>query len=321
MMEFFEKLTFEIKRHDSVVLMTHSTPDLDGMASAIALCELIKDFGKECCIVAPKNLINKTLNKALKYFSDEEVVVPFKYEKSVDINSLLIILDVREARLTECEKLVSLINDKCIIDHHSEGIKEIDGVMCSYLDDSISSTVQIICEYMIYLNKKIDGIFNTALLAGLYQDTNYFNYKTTSRTFNIASYLIDNGANTNLSHFFLKESMKSAINKYDYIKRCKKIYDNAYLCVINDRKCSNITTAKVCDEMIKFDDVELAFAVGVKANGDVVVSARSCDNIDVCSMMKKLGGGGHFGAAAACVSDSSLNNVIDKIYDIVRGNK
>jgi c-di-AMP phosphodiesterase-like protein len=299
--------------------MTHSTPDLDGMASAIALSQIIGDLGKECYIVAPKNLINKTLNKALKCMSDEGIILPFKYEKSINTDSLLILLDVREGRLTECEKLVSLIKDKCIIDHHSTGLTSIDDVICEYLDDSISSTVQIICEYMKYLDIKVDAIFNTALLAGLYQDTNYFNYKTSSKTFLIASYLIDNGADTNLSHYFLKESMKSAISKYEYIKKVRNIGNNAYLCVIDDRKCSNITTAKVCDELIKFDDVKLAFAVGEKDNGDVVISARSCDDVDVCQMMKELGGGGHFGAAAACVRDDDLDDVILKLENIVRG--
>lgn len=319
MIDFFEKLTDEINSHEKIALMTHSTPDLDGMASAIALSQIINDLGKECCIVAPKNLINKTLNKALKCMYDEGITIPFKYEKNVDEDCLLIILDVREARLTECEKLISLVKDKCIIDHHSVGLTSIDDVICEYLDDSISSTVQIICEYMKYLDKKIDSIFNTALLAGLYQDTNYFNYKTTSRTFEIASYLIDNGADTNLSHYFLKESMKSAISKYEYIKKSRKIDDNAYLCVIDDRKCSNITTAKVCDELIKFDDVKLAFAVGEKDNGDIVVSARSCDDIDVCLMMKKLGGGGHFGAAAAIVRNDNIDGVTMKLENIVRG--
>ena len=40
-------------------------------------------------------LINKSLNKALSYLSENNIVLPFKYEKSIkDNNSLLLILDV-----------------------------------------------------------------------------------------------------------------------------------------------------------------------------------------------------------------------------------
>ena len=34
--DFFKKLTDEINGHERIILMTHSTPDLDGMGSAIA---------------------------------------------------------------------------------------------------------------------------------------------------------------------------------------------------------------------------------------------------------------------------------------------
>ncbi len=320
MMDFFQKLTSEIKKHNRIILMTHQVPDLDGLGSATALSEIVKSFGKECYIVAPKKLINKTLNKALKYLSDCGIVVPFKYEKTFDDdNDFLIVLDVQEGRLTESEKLLSTIKDRCIIDHHSSGLTVIGDNVCEYLDDSKSSTVEIICEYLQYLNVSIPSEFNTVLLAGLYQDTNYFTLKTTSKTFDTASYLINSGADIMLSHYFLKESMNSAIKKYEDIKKVKKIDDGVYLCEIEDRKCTNITVAKIADELLKFDDVNLAFAIGEKRNGDVVISGRSCDNIDVCSMMKKLGGGGHFGAAAALVHGGTMEQASNKLIDIVRG--
>lgn len=320
MIDFFEKLTLEIKRHDRIILMTHQIPDLDGLGSAIALSEIVKSFGKECCIVAPKNLINKTLNKALKYLSDCGVVIPFKYEESFKYgNDLLIVLDVQEEKLTECGKLISIIKDRCVIDHHSSGLTVIDDNVCEYLDDSMSSTVQIICSYMQYLGIEIDYEYNTVLLAGLYQDTNYFTLKTTSETFDTASYLLNSGADIMLSHYFLKESMRSAIKKYEDIKKVRKIDNNVYISIVDDRKCTNITVAKIADELLKFDDVNLAFAIGEKRNGDVVISGRSCDNIDVCSMMKQLGGGGHFGAAAALVHDGTIDDVYEKLIQIVRG--
>ena len=88
------------------------------------------------------------------------------------------------------------------------------------------------------------------------------------------------------------------------------------MCIIDDRQCSNITVAKVADEMLKFEEVELAFALGINYDGQIILSGRSCDNIDVCSIMKKFGGGGHFGAAAACISDNTMDEVIIKLKKI-----
>ena len=321
MIDFFEKLSEEIKNHDEIILMTHSTPDLDGLGSAIVLSEVIKQYGKECYIVAPKNLINKTLNKALNYLSENGMILPFKYEKIIsDNNSLLIILDVHESKLLESEEVLSKIKDRCVIDHHLTINKKIESKY-EFIDDNMSSTVEILCTYLKYKDVKVDSIYYTLLLAGLYQYTNYFTLKTTSDTFLVASYLIKMGADNKVEHDFLKESMESAIARYEYIKKCDKLNDNVYLCVIDDRTCSNITVAKIADEMLKFEEVNLAFAVGVKENGQIVLSGRSCDNIDVCSIMKKFGGGGHFGAAAASISDNTIDEVIDKLKNIVRGNE
>lgn len=314
MKDFFDRLTDSIKKHDRIILMTHKIPDLDGLGSAIAFNEIMKKLGKECYIVAPKKLINKTLNKAIKYLEKEGLLIPFKYEKSIKgDNDLLVIFDASEIKMVECEDLLS-IKDRFILDHHSKCDELIEGDL--FLDDSKSSAVEIVCEYLKYLNIKLDDMFYTVLYSGMYQDTNGFILKTLPRTFEIASFLLENGADIKIAHDFLKESMESVVSRYDYIKKCEEICDKIYLCVL-DRECSNITVAKVADEMLKFEEVEASIAVG-KNGDDVLVSARSCDNIDVCSWMIKLGGGGHFGAAAARICDD-MDDVIDKIKLIVKG--
>lgn len=313
MKKFFDRLKDSIDKHDRIVLMTHSVPDLDGLGSAIAFSEIVKKMGKECFIVAPKKLINKTLNKAIVYLEDAGKIIPFKYEKAIN-GDLLVIFDTCEDNLVESLDILS-IKDKFIIDHHSKCGELINGDV--YHDDSKSSTAEIVCEFMNYLNIKIDSIYNTVLYAGMYQDSKGFILKTMPRTFLMASLLLENGANIKICHDLLREPMESVVGRYDYIKKCKKIYKNIYLCVLDDRECSSITVAKVADEMLKFEEVDASIAVG-KSESCVLVSARSCDNIDVCSWMIKLGGGGHFGAAAAKVNDS-LDEVINKINDIVRG--
>lgn len=319
MMDFFEKLTDEIKIHDEIILMTHRTPDLDGLGSALVLFEIVKSFDKKCFIVAPKNLINKTLNKALNYLSESGMQFPFKYEKNIkDNNSLLIVLDTQNQELTESKDILSF-KHRCVIDHHCLAINKIKSNLCEYLDSDKSSVAEILCDYLKYLDINLDSKYYTLLLAGLYQDTNYFTLNVTSDTFECASYLVSKGANINLQHDFLKESMLSVIKRYNYIKKCEEIDDNVYLSLIDDRMCTSITVAKLADEMLKFEEVVMAFAVGLKEDGQVVISGRSCDNRDVCYVMKKFGGGGHFGAAAACVSDSSIDEVIDKLKKIVRG--
>lgn len=318
--EFFDKLTYNIKQHDRIILMTHSTPDLDGLGSAIAFSELLNKMGKENYIVAPKNLINKSLNKAIKYL-EENYIIPFKYEKNIEShNDLLIIFDVENSKLLECENLLKIADDKIVIDHHSIGSNKISNTVCEYINEEKSSTVEIVMEYLKYINIKLDSRFYTVLFAGLYVDTDGFNFKTTEETFEIASYLIHNGADLKVKQEFLKEPIEVVAQRYKYMMNSIVLDDNIYLCVIDDRICSNITVAKLAEEMLKFENVEVSFAVGTGKNSEIFVSARSAGEVDVSKIMLKMGGGGRHSLAATVIENNSIEDVIEKIKKIVRGN-
>lgn len=318
MFDFFKKLSDEIKKHDRIILMTHSTPDLDGLGSVIVFSELLKKENKECYIVAPKNLINKSLNKAIKYLQENDYVLPFKYEKAID-GDLLVIFDVNSSNFVECTSLLNNINDKIIIDHHFKGINTINDCICDYIEEDRSSTVEIVTEYLKYENVKLNSEFYTILFAGLYVDTDAFNFKTTAKTFEIASYLLENGADIKKKQEFLKESIDSVMSRYKYLKNNILLLDDIYLCIVDDRACSNITVAKIADQMLNFEGVGVSLAVGASENGDVYVSARSIGYKDVSKFMRKLGGGGRFSSAAAVIHNNNIEDVVEKLKLIVRG--
>lgn len=320
MLEIFKKLKELIKSHNRVILMTHSTPDLDGLGSSIVFSEILKKFDKENYIVAPKKMVNKSLNNTVSYLNKSGLVIPFKYEKSIDVNNaLLIIFDVREPKLVECPELLEQISDIVVIDHHSKGLTSIENTVLLFIDDTKSSTIEMIVEFLQYLNIKLDKKFYTLMLTALCVDTNNFNLKTSPRTFEIASYILQNGADLNLKQEFLKENKRDVLNRYFYIKNAVKLESGVYICIIDDKICTKEEVALLADEMLKFEDVNLSLAVGKKSDNEVVVSARSIGNIDVSMMMKKLGGGGHFGAAAALIKSSNIDDVIEDLKLIVRG--
>ena len=209
--------------------------------------------------------------------------------------------------------------DTVIIDHHSLSERTIQDVELMYLDDEMSSIAQVISEYIKYLNMEVDSIFNTILLSGLFIDTNYFNLKTKPKTFDVASYLLSQGADLNVKQQILKENLDDVLERYSYIKRMTKIEDKVYLGIIDDKMCTNVDVAKLADEMLKFFEVKVAFALGKKADDEILVSARSLGDVDVCNYMKKLGGGGHLGAAAAVVNSSDFEEVIAKLKNIIKG--
>lgn len=317
MNDFFKKLTDEINSHDRVILMTHGTPDLDGMGSAIAFSEILNKLGKECYIVAPKKLINKSLIKAIKYLEENKKIIPFKYEKTIDgENDLLIIFDTEEVNLVECEDLLK-IKDKIVIDHHSKGLNLIESSL-SYLNENMSSTIEIICEYLKYKNISLDKYFYTLMFAGLYIDTNGFTLKVTPNTFKNASFLLEGGADNIKWQYFLKNSMEDILNIYSYIEKCVKLDKDIYLCEVDDRFSTSIDLAMIANKILKFEDVKMAFAIGMASPSIVLISARSNGEVDVSKIMKKFGGGGHFSAAAAKVESDSVDDVISHLKKYLR---
>lgn len=312
MKEFFKNLTDEINKHDRIILMTHGTPDLDGMGSAIAFSEILNKLGKECYIVAPKKLINKSLIKAINYLEENNKIIPFKYEKTIDgDNDLLIIFDTEEKNLVECDDLLN-IKDKIVIDHHSKGLNLIESSL-SYLDDNMSSTIEIVCEYLKYLNISLDKYFYTLMFAGLYIDTNSFTLKVTSNTFKNASFLLEGGADNIKWQYFLKNSMEEILNIYSYIEKCVKLDNDIYFCEVDDRFSTSIDLAMIANKILKFEGVKMAFAIGMSSPSTVLISARSNGEVDVSKIMKKFGGGGHHSAAAAKIDSESVEEVISHL--------
>ena len=73
-----------------------------------------------------------------------------------------------------------------------------------------------------------------------------------------------------------------------------------------------IINAQVADELITVKGTKAAFVLGRNLNGQTVVSARSLGEINVQSLMEKMGGGGHF-TAAAVQTDDPLAEVLVRI--------
>ena len=156
------------------------------------------------------------------------------------------------------------------------------------------------------------------MFAGLYIDTNAFTLKVTSKTFENASFLIEDGADNIKWQYFLKNSMEDILNLYSYIEKCVKLDKDIYLCEVDDRFCSSIDLAMIANKILKFEDVKMAFAVGMSNPSLVLISARSNGEVDVSKIMKKFGGGGHYSAAAAKIESDSVDDVISHLKKYLR---
>ena len=322
MRELFEILNENIKKHDEIIIMTHARPDLDGMGSALAFYKIVNFMKKKCYIVAPKEKLYRSLDKAMKLLSENEIYFVFKSEEEI-INGkhnkpLLIILDTQKPELVESDKVLDLIKNKIVIDHHIGSLDTIDDTIYKYSDANKSSIVEVMAEYLSYLNLKIEPLIMTVLLSGMVVDTSNFNIKTTARTFEMAAYLARGGADFVIIQDLLKEPREEMIERYRFISNSEEIVKDILMCQMDDKVHGNVDIALLAKELLKFEDIKASFAIGKLSNRIVGVSARSMGDINVGEIMEKIGGGGHLTDAAAQIKDKSIDEVAEKLRKVIK---
>ena len=318
MESLFEKLNMFIEEYDSFIIMGHKDPDLDSLGSSLGLYEIIESFGKKAYLfLDDKHLeeYNSNINQAINKMEKKIICVDERSYKKIEGKTLLIITDVHSQERLEYPKLCDKF-DVIILDHHIKNKDYIKETKFLYIDSNLSSMSELITYYCVYLNLELDVVIATILLAGIEIDTNSFNLKTTGKTYEAASILMDMGADSIMKQELLKGTKSDYIKKASYIKSSFMINNNMAMCVIN-KLTDTKTLAEVAEEMLNFEDIAASFTIGKLDLELVGISARSLGDIDVSKIMTRLGGGGHISNAAAQVVGKTVKEVKQEIINIL----
>lgn len=323
MLDFFNSLTKLIKEYSKIIITTHKNMDLDGFASSLCLFNIINKMNKECYIYLNDSQSDTTINKTFEKLQKENYKFNILYKKNLkDLdfdNTLLIVLDVHKISLIENDELLNLISDIVVIDHHIKNIDYINKTKLMYINSNISSVSEIIVNYSKYMNYKTDSLLSTILLVAIEIDTNGFNFKTSETTYETAAYLTHLGANTIIKQEILRESKEMYLARQLYIERSYQINENIIACDIDDKIVSSKDLAIIADNLLQFENIEASFCIGKIDRNIVGISARSLGNIDVESIMRKLGGGGHLTEAATKLEDKTIKESKEMLINIIGG--
>ena len=319
MQHLFKKLNEIINEYDSFIVTGHKDPDLDSLGSCLGLCEIIESFNKKAYLFLDNKHLenyNSNINEAFEKMEKDIICVNEKTYKKIKGKTLLIITDTHIKERLEYPKIVEQF-DTIVLDHHIKSKNYIKNTKFLYIDSNLSSMSELITYYAEYVNIDLDNVIATILLAGIEIDTNTFNLKTTSRTYEAASTLMEMGADSILKQELLKESKEDYLKRATYIGSSFMINENMAMCLIN----KIITTkdlAETAEELLNFEDVEASFVIGKLEDNLIGISARSLGSIDVSETMKALGGGGHSSNAATQIKDKTLKEVKQDIIDLIK---
>ena len=293
----FEAVLDCIKNYNTIIIHRHSRPDGDAMGSQIGMKHLILE-----------NFEGKTVymvGDSTNYLSFMPDSVMDEIDDSVYNGALAILLDFASPHLASDDRYTNA--DKTVrMDHHLyvETFTDVEVV-----DSSFESCCGLVTAFAVESGLKINATAGEALYTGMLTDSGRFRYDSTnSRTFKLASELIDTGFDTNeLYRNLYSDNFDSKLLKAKFTLKIQFTKNNvAYIYTTREEmkelassefSISRGMVATMAD--IKGVDIWVNFT---ESDEGVLCELRS-SRFNINPVAVKYGGGGHQKASGACVAD------------------
>ncbi len=311
-----------IKKARSIVITSHIQPDGDALGSTLAMLRGLKAIGKESRAISPSHVpIGFTF-----MLENEEEVVRYRAERDdavLERADLFIMLDCSSSdRAGEVgEKMTTLETPMVVIDHHTTN--ELFGTY-NYVIHDASSTGAMVMNVLEELGVPFSLPVATPLYIAIVTDTGDFNYpSTTPRTHEKAAILLEAGVNPYEIH------RKLALDRsVDFIRLAGLAIFNVQLTHGNEIAYSVVgydlyqkftprvdELAMLTPYLLSVRGVEVGVLFLEYEPENILVDMRSQGLINVATLAKNLGGGGHSGAAGVRIRGEMADIVQQVIHE------
>lgn len=309
-----------IRDSSRVFVMGHRYADLDCIGAAVGVCCLARKLGVPASVVVndtgASSLMIDMLRSVPEYknaFLDTREAVLYS-----DGRTLLVIVDTNRPEQIEDTVLLETCSRVAVIDHHRVSATHIHNAALGFIEPFASSTCELLSEVLQetveageILKPEAD-----AMLAGIVLDTKSFTIRTGDRTFDAAAFLRRCGADPVEVKKLLQSDMQDTIRKYRILQNAE-LYRDVVAIAAPEEPVSRIVAAKAADELLNISGVEASIVVAPGENGGVFASARSIGELNVQIIMEKLGGGGNRSAAAAQLTDRTVDEALALVRNAV----
>ncbi|MBR4859517.1 MAG: bifunctional oligoribonuclease/PAP phosphatase NrnA [Clostridia bacterium] len=300
-----------LKNSDNILLLSHAHPDGDTLGSATALARSLSAMGKrvkvDCGDPIPKDFSFMFEGLAQEEFEPE----------------LIAAIDVADVKLLgkEYEGRYGAAIDLCI-DHHGSNMLYADKV---YLEADSASTAEMIYLLLKEMGAEFTPVMASCLFTGVSTDTGCFRFSnTTVRTFEIAAELARLGADTySIIQVFFETKTKTFAALERLALDTMRLYCSdkcALMCVTQDMYKRSGSDESEVDRLSNLPRQIEGVLVGVTMrelkDGSFKASVRTHGDIDASEICKRLGGGGHMGAAGCTLygtRQQAINSLLKEI--------
>ncbi|MDU1009976.1 MAG: DHH family phosphoesterase [Finegoldia magna] len=307
------KFKEQLNEASSIALISHLDPDGDNLGSLTALSKSLLNLGKK---VYPIEF--DKIPENLKFLPNLDLL-----SENTDINiDMIICLDCANyERLGNIDELFNKARYRINIDHHqsNEFYGDVNIVKKGY-----SSTCELVFDVINEVNLPIDEEISMSLLTGLSTDTGRFLYSaTTADTLAKASKLVEYGADMMKINELIYQSKKfeAQLLENEILSKTEIYNDHVAIGFVmtNQLNKYNVEISDIDSVINTFrdtDKIKISVLIKQQTENEYKVSFRSKGNIDIGSIAKNLGGGGHKNAAATKITgdyDAVLNKIKEEI--------
>lgn len=310
---------------NSVAITAHMTPDGDAIGSALGLCHVLGNLGKDAKVVVPdRPSLQLKFLPGFKYIETYSENPDFAASllQSAD---MIFCLDYNEP--TRIDRMAPALEaataPKVLIDHH---LHPADFCQIAFSRPEMSSTCEllfhVLCAMELY--DAIERPSAECILAGMMTDTGNFTYNANNpELYRIVARLLDKGANRDrlsklLFDTFPLESMR--LNAYAIYEKMKVWPDKGAALITLDRDELNRLgykrgyTEGLVNKPLAIEKVQYSIYLR-QEEGYVKVSMRSKGDFP-CNVICReyFNGGGHLNA-----SGGEFYGTLDECIAIVEG--
>lgn len=303
------------------IITTHKNTDFDALASMVAATVL---YPEAVCVLP------KTVNPNVKAFmSIHKDFFNMHSSDEFDLKKVkrLIVVDTNSwSRLDRMDVLSKRDDMEIILWDHHKGSGDIEATWkCS---EEIGANITLMARRLKKEKKKISPIQATLFLTGLYEDTGNLTFpSTTAEDAFTAGFLLENRADLNVIGTFLRqaygEKQKNVL--FEMLRNAIRSVINGYSVSINKLEIEgHVNSLAVVIGMYR-EILNVDAAFGIFSNRDkercMVIARSNTDGLDVGSIMRSMGGGGHPGAASAMLKSVNPAAVEEWIRELIEGNQ
>lgn len=314
-----------IEGSDHIIIMGHKILDVDAFGSSVGIYRVARIFNKRVNIVVDEITTSiRPMIDMLTHDGAHDQSVFVSKEEAIEIASsnecTLVVVDVNRPSFTGCPELLELCQAIVVLDHHRQGSEKIENATLSYIEPYASSASEMVSEVLQYISDHVKLLSDEAdcLYAGMMIDTNNFMTKTGVRTFEAAAFLRRNGADVTRVRKMFRDDVASYKARAEIVSNAE-IYEGSFAIATTPDtvvESPTIIGAEAANELLNINGIRASF-VFTMHQGEVFISARSIDDVNVQVIMEKLGGGGHMNVAGAQLKDVSVEDAKNSLIAVL----